>query len=123
MMAEGAEACYMAFVGYTNLMWEAAQKASDETSKEIIMVSSQNFCPVDTGALKESADDKVAKNSRTAYTHELSYETDYAWWVHELPYQHYNPPMAQWKYLETPLYLYSEKFREKVASEVGGVLD
>jgi hypothetical protein len=31
--------------------------------------------------------------------------------------------MAQWKYLETPLYMYSAKFMEAVASEVGGVLD
>jgi hypothetical protein len=40
MMAEGAAACYQGVVGYSNLMWSAAQKATDNTAKEILMVSS-----------------------------------------------------------------------------------
>jgi hypothetical protein len=120
MMAEGAAACYQGVVGYSNLMWSAAQKATDNTAKEILMVSSQNFCPIDTEALRQSAEDKVSKNTKTEYTHELSYNTDYAWWVHELPYRH--APPTQWKYLETPLNLYTEKYYSNLESEVGGVL-
>jgi hypothetical protein len=121
MIGVGAAACYQGVVGYSNLMWEAAKRATDDTSKEILMVSTQNFCPIDTGALRESAKDEVKKDSRTEYTRELSYNTDYAWWVHELPYRH--APPTQWKYLETPLNLYTNKFFSKVEYEVGGVFE
>jgi len=110
----------------SKLMWEAGKKAVDETTHEIFLISTENFCPVDTGALKASAKETVKEDSGEAYTKEISYgnsEVNYSWWVHELPYRHYNPPNAQNKYLEVPLNLYSDKLQKNVSIEVSGVID
>lgn len=102
----------------TNEMWESAKEAADETCKEVGLVSTKNFCPVLTGALKESFKDEVTENTKQKYTHELSYNTYYAWWVHEKDLPHWNPPNAQWKFLETPVIEYTPKFFENVRNAV-----
>jgi hypothetical protein len=107
MIGVGAEACYRGVVGYSNLMWEAAQEGTDSTA-EIIIEYSKMLCPKDTGLLVSTAENKVKKDNRKEYTRELSYATDYVWWVHELPYRH--TPPTQWKFLETPMNMYITLF-------------
>ena len=102
-------------------MREAAQEATEETANEIFQVSTQNYCPVDTGLLKSSAKNEVVDNSANKYSHRISYNTHYAIYVHEIPIAHYNPPSAQWKYLETPFKIYAAKFPDKLKLEASGL--
>lgn len=94
----------------TEAIWEIAKKQFKEVAEECMEVSKENYCPVDTGALKESAEIEEVTNSSTQYELELSYNTPYAIYVHEISYYHH--PHGQWKYLEVPVNLYRPKFQE-----------
>jgi len=110
----------------SDAMWNAAKKAVDDTTHEIFLVSTETFCPVDTGDLKGSAEDTIVENTNSRYIRKISYgnsKVDYAYWVHEIPYNHYNPPNAQWKYLEVPLNMYSLKLQSNVNSAMEDALD
>jgi hypothetical protein len=85
----------------------------DSGSDIIFQLSTEVFCPVDKGPLKASAKNEI-HDTGTEYYHELSYETPYCWWVHELPYRHYNPPTAQRKYLETPVNMMNQTILTKM---------
>jgi hypothetical protein len=127
----GGAACIAKFTTIVKRIDANAKKAVDKVSKEIYLVSKENYCPVDTGALKSTARDEIVDKGNEYY-HVISYgggssraittnvdhpvttwgtgnlhmkyfKVDYAWWVHELPYHHYNPPTAQRKYLEVPV--------------------
>ena len=104
-------------------IWEAACQALDESANEIITISKENFCPVDKGDLKASGKDELIVDTSKEHTHELSYDTPYAKIVHEVPYNHSNPPTAQWKYLEVALRLNEQKTLDKIASAARGSLD
>jgi hypothetical protein len=104
-------------------IWDAACKALDESVHEISEISKNNFCPVDTGDLKGSEKDELVVDSEDEHTREISYDTPYAVYVHEIPVSHYNPPSAQWKFLETPVRLNESKLVENIKSAVSGSLD
>ncbi|MEN6293159.1 MAG: hypothetical protein ABFD07_14250 [Methanobacterium sp.] len=83
---------------------EAARKALDEHVEKVYLISTENYCPVDRGNLKESAENEVVTDTPTEYTRRISYGGDtapYAFWVHErLNLNHTNPPAACAKFLE-----------------------
>ena len=99
-----------------NGVLESAGKALDDSVHEIFLISTETYCPVDTGDLKGSAQDEVVTDTDTEKTREISYDTEYAKIVHEVPYNHSNPPMAQWKYLEVALRLNETKLVENITS-------
>lgn len=142
----GAEECITNLNMVGVAIWEAAKIANDNISNEIFLVSKENFCPVDTGALKASAKNEISKNSPTEYEHRLSYgesftgtvkfESELTAWgtgelrmeyrdpvryaliVHDVPNAHFNPPTASWKYLSIPLYMYQEKYRRALETAI-----
>jgi hypothetical protein len=108
---------------------QSAKEALDEHTKKVFQISSEKFCPVDTGALKASGQNVVLTDTINEYSRRISfggshqitsyvnddltfwgsgellmrYSTfvDYAWWVHEiLSNMHTNPPTACAKFLE-----------------------
>lgn len=101
-----------------NAVLDSASKALDESVHEIFLISTETYCPVDKGDLKASAKDELVEDTNSERTREISYDRDYAKIVHEVPYNHFNPPMAQWKYLETPVRLQESKLVEKITSAV-----
>lgn len=109
--------------GAVDAIWEAACKSLDESSNEIFTISKETYCPVDKGDLKASAKDELVTDTGSEHTREISYDTDYAKIVHEVPYNHYNPPMAQWKYLETPMRIKESDLVEKIKSAVRDSID
>lgn len=104
-------------------MWKASCQALDESADEILKISSQTYCPVDTGLLKSTAKDELVVDSDSEHTRELSYDTDYAKIVHEVPYNHYNPPLAQYKYLEVPTRLQEQKVVANIQSAARDSVD
>lgn len=97
--------------------WLASCQALDESVHEIYLQSTETYCPVDTGLLKSTAKDELIVDTHDEHTREISYgseEANYARIVHEIPYAHYNPPMAQWKYLEVPIRLNEQKLIQNV---------
>jgi hypothetical protein len=107
----------------TDAMWDAACKALDDSTHEIFLISTETYCPVDKGDLKASAKDELIVDTSTEHTREISYDTDYAKIVHEVPYNHYNPPMAQWKYLEVALRLQEKKTVDNISSAARDSVD
>ena len=99
--------------------WKAGCQALDESVNEIYLISKETYCPVNTGLLKSTAKDELVVDTQDEHTREISYgsaEANYARTVHEVPAEHYNPPEAQWKYLETPAELQKNKLIENVKS-------
>lgn len=111
----------------TIAIWEAAKKAADETAAEIYIESTEVHCPVDTQQLKDSAKNEVLVDTfidigPEDYIREISYDTPYAHYQHEMPFSHSNPPTATWKYLSIPLYNHQESYKAKVMEAVSLVL-
>lgn len=126
MVTTGVSSCIIKTRLISNAMWNAAQEATKTTAHEIATISKETFCPVDTGSLKESQTENVSENTKSNFTVKISYgneKVNYAYWVEAIPYNHYNPPNAQWKYLETPLIMYQNKLQSNVTSGMEGVLD
>lgn len=107
----------------TDGMWKAACEALDESTHEIFLISTETYCPVDTGELKDSAKDELIADTSTEHTREISYDTEYAKIVHEVPYNHSNPPMAQWKYLEVAMRLNESKLVGNITSAARDSVD
>lgn len=126
MDTSGASACAARTRLISNAMWAAAKQATKETAHEIALISKETFCPVDKGNLKNSQTENVSDDSNSKFTVKIAYgneKVDYAYWVEAIPYNHYNPPNAQWKYLETPLIMYEGKLQANVSSAVEGAID
>jgi hypothetical protein len=104
-------------------MWKASCQALDESTHEIHLISKDTYCPVDKGLLKSTAKDELIEDTASEHTREISYDTEYAKIVHEVPYNHYNPPLAQWKYLEVPMRLHESKLVDKVTSAARDSID
>jgi len=85
-----------------------------------------NLAPVDTGALRKSANPEVkVKNNKVSGTVTFSAKNpingyDYALIQHEVNFNH--PKGGQWKYLETPLKQNSKKYKKHVDKKVAEVL-
>jgi hypothetical protein len=109
-------------ITFAESIWGAAKAGLDKSSNEVLTISRDRYCPVDTGKLKASAKDEVIENTEDTYTREISYSTDYVFYVHEIPYQHLNPPTATWKFLETPFERHEQKFSESIENAVRDVL-
>lgn len=107
----------------TDAMWKSACEALDEGTHEIYLISKETFCPVDKGDLKASAKDELVEDTDSEHTREISYTREYAKIVHEVPYNHYNPPAAQWKYLEVPMRLNESKLVDKITSAARDSVD
>jgi hypothetical protein len=128
--------------GRATAMTEECKDIVDDVSNKIHYLSSEYLCPVDTGALKSTARREQFETD-TRYYNEISYggtskipivasvdhpytalgtgelfmgfrQVDYAWYVHEMPYRHYNPPSAQRKYLETAV----NEYRSELISRI-----
>ena len=108
---------------YVEKMNMSAKQAVTDFANEVMLVSTENYCPVDTGTLKDSASVEETQNTETEYEVTLSYNTDYAINVHEIStYHHNNPPTACWKFLEKALTESQGKFEEELAMKVRGEL-
>jgi len=126
MSTSGASACAARTRLISNAMWSAAKEATKDTAHEIATISKETFCPVLSGDLKNSQTEVVSEDSNSRFTVKISYgneKVNYAYWVEAIPYNHYNPPNAQWKYLETPLLMYQGKLQANVNSAMEGALD
>lgn len=68
------------------LMFEAAKHACTEYCEETMKISQDQYCPFDTGDLKNSGKVEITKDSLTEFEVTLSYgggDVDYAVYVHE----------------------------------------
>lgn len=86
---------------------------------EVMRESQMKYCPVDTGNLRRSGRVQVMKNSLTEFNVRLSYTTDYAIHVHEVPMPH---NVGSMKYLSTPFNLMSFRLMKKLETEMGKAL-
>jgi len=70
-------------------------------AKETKKVSQEQYCPVDTGATKNSYELTTEKNTLTEFFVRITVgkDLDYPNYVHEIPYSHVH---GQWKFLSTP---------------------
>jgi hypothetical protein len=109
----GADECIAKLLEKTGRINENVRNVVDSGCDVIFELSTEVFCPVDTGDMKGSAKNEVHDNG-TDYYHEISYETPYCWWVHELPYRHYNPITAQRKFLETPVNMMNKTIMDNI---------
>jgi hypothetical protein len=117
-----AAECFISIQQLTQEMWEAGKDAVDDFTKAIETVSKEIYCPVDTGELKGSCRNHIVRNNKRWYFREISYNTYYAWYVHEQPTPHANPTSAQWKYLSTPLFMYQANLIRSVTDAMEGIV-
>ena len=88
-------------------------------ANEVMTISRSQYCPVDKGRLRASAQVKIQKNTLTEFVVRLSYSTPYAIYVHEIPAHH---PHGSMKYLSTPFNLRSYLLKKTLESEMKGAL-
>jgi len=108
-----AATCIANLVMTANRIDKDARAAAKETADEVMSESKERYCPVDTGELKGSGKVEVVKNSIIEFHVRLSYSTQYAIYVHEIPYHHNH---GSWKYLSIPFN--KANFIQKIASRV-----
>jgi len=100
-------------------LWDASKRALDEWMKETLLISSENFCPIDKGDLKESAEIEKATDTTLEYSLVASYNTPYAIYVHEILTNYH--PHGQAKFLEIPFTIQQSKLEEELKLAVMGV--
>lgn len=103
---------------------EAARRGLDLAGEHLIGAA-QDLAPVDTGALKASGTTEPAEASREGLTKTIGFNTTYAAAVHERLDANFNTtanPLAQAKFLETPMRERAEDVARFVANEIKGVL-
>lgn len=100
----GAALCIANLTKVFKAMTDEAMDTTREWAEDTMTISQENFCPYKTGKLKSTGKVKTVTGTTRLYKVRLSYGEgiNYALAVHELPYNHYNPPNAQWKFLSTP---------------------
>ena len=81
--------------GHLNEEMEDAVTEALESVKEL----SQSLCPVDTGRLRDSAQVTVVRGKNGSMKGTVTYDTPYAFFVHENPDAYHNPPTT-FKFLE-----------------------
>lgn len=119
----GAAACIIKMKQLRDEMVKEARAAVDEVTETIYRVSGDVFTPVDTSALKNSRVNELI-SSGEIYRRRITYGRGltYAFWVHEIPRNHFNPPTATWHYLKIPLDQNTPKFFSEIAFRVKQVL-
>lgn len=91
------------------------RKGLVDWANKTMTISRSQYCPVDTGRLRASAEVKIKKNTLTEFHVRLSYSTPYAIYVHEIPMNH---PWGSMKYLSTPFNLQSFYLLKKLETEM-----
>jgi hypothetical protein len=77
---------------------------------ELVKEEAVRRCPIDTGALRQSARVKVRGN-----TGSISFEMPYALYVHEI--LHYRHPVGEAKFLENAWRVKRQEFEEALLEE------
>lgn len=97
---------------------KAGKEGLREVADTIYNDSRVNYVPIDTGELQNSArlDEMFRPKGLTIV---ISYNTDYAIYVHEIPYRHVH---GSWKYLENPFNKHVREIRPAIQSRLGGAL-
>lgn len=88
-------------------------------ANKTMVLSRSKYCPVDTGLLRSTAQVTVVKNTLTEFHVRLSYDTQYAVYVHEIPMNH---PYGSMKYLATPFNLRSYYLLQTIEKEMKSAL-
>lgn len=108
-----------------NVLFKAIIDEAKDTSREwaddTMTISKENFCPVDTGALKSTGQVKTVVGTDKEYKIELSYGKglNYAIPVHEIPKYHEH---GQDQYLSTPFNLRIDSLMQDLKIKCGEVL-
>lgn len=108
----GSKLCIAKLTGIQKQITEGLKFAVKQWGDDVMNTSREHYVPVDTGLLKSTGTVSEEKSSATEYTIKLSYSTDYAIFVHEIPAHHEH---GTWEYLTTP-------FNDK-SSELSSTLD
>ena len=103
-----------------NHAYQAACKALDDSVQEIFEESTETHCPVDKGVMKASAKNELISESNNEHTRELSYNTNYAIYVHERLNLYHSHGSA--KFLEIPIDQNKDKIIENIKSAAGDSL-
>jgi hypothetical protein len=116
-----------ASIGLAKLAAAVPQWASQALNEEAeeTMTDAKALTPVDTGRLRRSG--RVRLSTPKHLKARLTFSTNYAVWVHEIPAppdKSYrgrsatHAPPTQWKYLETPVNARSLTFGQRIGSEI-----
>jgi hypothetical protein len=120
-----ASLCIANFSLVVDKMQQEARGAVDEVTEEIFRTSRDVFCPVDTGDLKGSGENNTIENNSLKYTRQIKFGNEkvfYAPYVHEIPYNHYNPAGASWKFLSIPFNMLAPSLEKKIEYRLHGIL-
>lgn len=119
----GAASCIFKMNAIAANMVTAAQEAVDEVTETVFRVSRDVFTPVDTSALKNSGVNELISTGKV-YRRRITFGRGltYAFWVHEIPRNHFNPSTATWHYLKIPLDQMTPKFFSEIEFRVRQVL-
>jgi hypothetical protein len=119
----GAASCIFKMNYLGAEMVKEAQAAVDEVTETVFRVSRDVFTPVDTGDLKGSGVNELVSSGKV-YRRRITYGRGltYAFWVHEIPRNHFNPSTATWHYLKIPLDQMTPKFFSEIEFRVRQVL-
>lgn len=104
MAVKGAALCTANLKIIFNAITDEAKDTTREWAEDTMLISRENFCPVDKGVLKSTGKVKTVSGTDREYKVELSYGEgiDYAVYVHEIPKHHDH---GQDQYLSTPFNL------------------
>ena len=120
----GSALCVANLVTQVKYIEDESREVVDDWAEETMTISRENFCPVDKGVLKSTGKTKTITGTTREYAVRLSYGEgiDYAGYVHEIPYNHYNPPTAQYKFLSTPFNQRADRLIRDLEYRCAGVL-
>lgn len=122
---KGLEGLKAAFIAAGNDAPKFAGKALYEEAQEAFLLS-QNVVPVEFGTLRSSGVVHPPVWSGTSAMAKITYGTDYAIYVHEIPPNSggrwgtgakHAPPTA-WKYLENPVKAYAKSMGPRMVQRV-----
>lgn len=119
MINNGAAFCIANLIAKAAAIDRTARSSVQSWAKEVMTISYTQYCPVDTGTLRNSSRVDIQKNSLSEFFVRMSYNTDYAVFVHELPYKH---KKGQWKFLSEPVNNMSDLLLQKLQSSCGAVI-
>lgn len=115
----GAVSCIFRMNAIADNVVKEAQGAVDEVTEVVFRTSRDVFTPVDKGNLKGSGVNELISTGKV-YRRRITYGRGltYAFWVHEIPRNHFNPPTATWHYLKIPLDQMTPKFFSEIEYRV-----
>jgi hypothetical protein len=93
----------------------AAAEAAYEFAQEVMEDSKANYCPVDTGRLRDSGFVERPMVARMGngggFAIQMGYRAEYAVYVHEIPARHLH---GSWKYLSIPFRKHAGRYADRV---------